>query len=66
MFFVTDNPHADFDRWDAEQEAALEKLPKCAECGEPIQTERCYKMDDGLICEDCLEHNHMHWTEEFY
>lgn len=65
MFYRTDDPLADFDRWDAEQQAALDKLPKCAECGEPIQSEKCFDLGNGVICEDCLENNHTHWTEDY-
>lgn len=65
MAFRTDDPRADFNRWDAEQQSKLDKLPKCAECGEPIQTEKCYEVDGGLICADCLENNHMHWVEDY-
>lgn len=65
MFYVTDDPIADFNRWDAEQQAKLDKLPKCAECGEPIQSEECYELDCGVICPECLEDNHKHWVEDF-
>lgn len=52
-------------RYDAEKEAELDKLPKCAECGEPIQSEKCYEIDGELICQECLENNHMHWVEDY-
>lgn len=61
----TDNPIADFEKWDREQCAALERLPKCAECGEPIQTEECYLINDELICPECLEKNHKKWTDDY-
>ena len=47
-----------YDQWkkhDAEMEEELWKLPVCAYCCEPIQTEYCFKTDDGLVCEDCME-----------
>ena len=31
----TDNPLADFSRYDDEREESLAKLPVCDECGEP-------------------------------
>ena len=58
MFYVTDDPIADFNRWDAEQQAKLDKLPKCAECGEPIQDDYCYEFNDSYLCEECLNENH--------
>ena len=63
--YITDDPLRDFARHDAEQAAALSRLPKCAECGEPIQSEKCYEVDGGVICEVCLENNHTHWVEDY-
>lgn len=44
-----------FRRHDAEQEKALKGLPRCEECGEPIQEEECYKIGDMLFCEECID-----------
>lgn len=49
----TDNPVADFLRHDAEQTEALEKLPVCVDCGEPLQDD-FYEICDMQICEDCI------------
>ena len=57
-----------YDMWaahDAEQERELAKLPVCYECGEPIQTEECYEINDELICPQCMEDNHKKWTENY-
>ncbi len=51
----TDDPIADFERYDAEQQEQLDKLPKCVECGEPIQQEFAVCINDDWICDDCLE-----------
>lgn len=40
-----------FDRQQAEQ---LARLPICACCGEPIQSENMYNID-GWYCEDCKD-----------
>jgi formylmethanofuran dehydrogenase subunit E len=53
--YRTDDPHADFDRWDAEQEARLEKLPVCVYCGERVQTKRALYINDDFMCMDCVE-----------
>lgn len=48
-----------YDAWarhDAEQEAALELLPVCCECGERIQAETCFEINDEIVCEECMEH----------
>lgn len=50
----TDDPHADFYRHDAAQEKWLARLPKCVECGEPIQDEYFYLINDEPVCEECL------------
>ena len=51
---------------EASQEAALKKLPKCCECGEPIQTDELYEVNDELVCPQCMEDNHRKWTEDYY
>lgn len=43
-----------FTRHDAEQEAALAKLPVCDICGEHIQEEHCFQINDEIICEHCM------------
>ena len=65
MFFRTDDPVADFHRYDAEQEKSLEKLPRCCECDNPIQTEECYEINDELICPECLNDNHRKLVEDY-
>lgn len=50
----TDDPIADFMRWDAEQERKLARRPVCADCDEPIQDEYCYEINGEYICERCL------------
>ena len=54
----TDDPLADFRRHDAQQEAKLERLPRCSECGEPIQDDYAYCINDEWICERCLDANY--------
>ncbi len=57
-----------YDLWaqhDAEQERGLQLLPYCSECGEHIQTDDLYEINDELICPHCMEENHRKWTENF-
>ena len=64
--YRTDDPVADADRYFSEREERwLQRLPKCSECGEPIQTEECYEINDELICPDCLEFNHRKRVEDY-
>lgn len=48
----TDNPVADADRYDAEQQAELDRLPKCSYCNEPIQEEKLFDIEGELYCEE--------------
>jgi formylmethanofuran dehydrogenase subunit E len=61
----TDDPVADYDRYDAQVQSELDRLPKCSECGNPIQDEECYEFNDELICEGCLIDNHRKWVEDY-
>lgn len=61
----TNDPLADFARHEAQQQKALDKLPQCSECGEPIQDEHFYLICDEPICEECLENNYKKRTEDF-
>ena len=62
--YYTDNPLADFHRHDAEQQAELEKLPKCCECEEAIQDEHCFEVNGEYVCERCMNENHRKFTED--
>ncbi len=56
-----------FDKWaehSRQQEEELNKLPKCCECGEPIQDDYCFEINDEIICERCLVENHRKSTED--
>ena len=53
--YYTDDPNADFDRRDRDQQDWLEKRPVCSVCGEHIQDEHYYLINDENICPECLE-----------
>lgn len=63
--FYTDDPIADFHRYDAEQQRMLDRLPKCSECGEPIQDEFCYEVNDELVCDKCMNTYHRKSVDDF-
>lgn len=50
----TNDPVADYLSYDADQQDALEKLPVCDICEEPIQDEYCYEIHGEYICEHCM------------
>ena len=47
-----------YEQWEqheAEQEAAIERLPRCSECDEHIQSDYAYEVNGEYICEACME-----------
>lgn len=57
-----------YDLWkahDDEMEKALERLPVCCECDEPIQDDTLYVFDNNPICKSCLELHHEMSVEDF-
>ena len=65
MMYYSDDPGRDFDNWNADQEAGLERLPICSECEQPIQNEDCYEINGELVCPRCLEENHKKCTSDY-
>lgn len=64
-FSRSDNPVADFERYDAEQESRRRELPICSDCGEHIQDEHYFEFDCYFYCADCVNDNHRKSTEDF-
>lgn len=57
-----------YDLWERnerEREEALEKLPKCDLCEEPITDEYFYNLDGTFICEQCMDEYYRKRTEDF-
>lgn len=65
VFYRTDDPAADFDRFDAEQQKALEKYPKCSMCDEYIQDDYLYEINDEVVCEECINQNFRKNVEDY-
>lgn len=61
----TDDPYEDYLRHEAEQERAAAKLPQCCECGEPIQDEFAYHINDEWICETCMKENYRKAVDDY-
>lgn len=64
FMFYTDDPVADAERYAAELEEALELLPVCSECGEHIQDEHCFVINDEPIHEKCMNDNYRKLTTD--
>lgn len=64
MFFYSDDPVRDAERYMEEMDRRLVRFPVCCECDEPIQDEHCYEFDGEYICPSCLEAYHRKRTED--
>lgn len=57
-----------YDLWEdheREQAKQLEKLPVCEVCGEPIQDDHLYLINDEFVCSDCLERDFKKRTDDY-
>ena len=52
--YNSDDPSADYDRYDRDRENRLSRLPRCNVCGEHIQDEHYYEFYGETVCEECL------------
>lgn len=63
--YRTDDPVADANWHDQEEQRWRDRLPRCAYCGEPIVEDKCYLINDELVCKECLEREHEKNTEDY-
>ena len=56
MPYLSDDPIADFNRWDRDQNRLLDDLPECHSCGHHIQQETAVYIEelDYWYCDECL------------
>lgn len=52
--FYTDDPIADFERYDRERAKYEASLPKCEYCGLPVEDDYYYEINGDILCEKCL------------
>lgn len=52
------------DRREAEEQRWLDSLPKCCDCGEPIQDDYLYDICGDIYCEECIR-NFREYTEGY-
>ena len=45
--------------------AYLESLPVCERCGEPIQDEHLYLINDEFVCQECLDRDFRKDTNDY-
>ncbi len=53
--YRTDDPIADFDRYDREVAKWRNKLPSCQRCGCEIMQETAVCIEGFWYCDDCIE-----------
>lgn len=61
----TDDPVADFALWDAEQQRQAQRLPECANCGEPIMADYFYEIEGVNVCPDCMDSDYRRNTDDY-
>lgn len=61
---IPDN-YIQWERNEAKKEAWLTKRPVCSYCGEPIQDEHLYLINDEFVCQECLEREFRKQTEDY-
>lgn len=58
LYYKTDDPARDWDSYCAAQADEQGPLPVCEECGDEIEDEYVFVINDAIICEDCLNKNY--------
>ena len=61
--YRTGDPIDDFNRYEAECERQLKKLPRCSECDEHITDDYAYYINGEWICEQCMKDNYRREVE---
>lgn len=62
--YRTDDPAADFDRYDRYQAKEEAKLPHCDRCGCAID-DHYYNINGDIFCKECLDDEFRHDVEEY-
>lgn len=65
MAFRTGDPLADFDHYDQAQADYEASLPKCEECGMPIQDDYLFNVYGEILCEDCAKAKFRRSAEDY-
>lgn len=63
--YYSDDPARDAERYAADQDRRLAQRPECSDCGEPVQDDHFYQINDEVICPKCMESNYRKNTEDF-
>ena len=62
--YRTDDPVADFDRYDRDRADKESRLPHCDCCGNAI-SDHYWNINGEIYCEECLNDKFMHDAEDY-
>lgn len=65
MYFRSDDPLKDFQRYDALMAAREAQLPVCEKCGEPVDDDIYFEIDNEILCEKCMHDLYARSTEDW-
>lgn len=58
-----------YSQWEAKtrrEEQWLEKRPVCFYCGEPVQEDHYFDINDEVVCQDCLDAHFRKDIDEYF
>ena len=61
---IPDNYDA-YKQHEADQARELNRLPRCANCDEPITADHFYEIEGVFICPDCLDADYRRSTDDY-
>ena len=65
MFFRSDDPGRDFDRYDMAMARREARLPVCDKCGKRIHDETYFDINGDILCEDCMFDEYGRSTQDY-
>ena len=65
MFFRSDDPLRDFDRYDMAMAQREARLPVCDKCGKRIHDEIYFDINGDVFCEDCMFDEYGRSTQDY-
>jgi hypothetical protein len=61
---MQEDNYSQWKRHDDREQAALDRLPVCEYCGEPLTDEFCCEYGGDVICEECNRREFRRYVEE--
>jgi hypothetical protein len=64
-YFRHGDPLDDFDYLDRRQAEREARLPQCEKCGNPIDDDIYFEVENEILCEECMHDRYARSTEDF-